>query len=126
MLKPKKPFESKQPVSINEAFNCKNCGRHNPKAQKTCRNHCRHCLFSRHVDEKTPGDRKSRCNALMRPLYIDHSGKKGLQIIHICLLCGKKSANMAAPDDNPEALAEIMRHQNLNLHDESGKKNAKK
>jgi len=127
MPKPKKPFESRQPVSINKTFICAFCGQSNPKAEKTCRNHCRYCLYSMHVDSKIPGDRGSRCNGLMKPLYIDHTGKKGLQIMHACILCGKKASNIAANDDNPEMIAGIMRRQNLNpLHNPRKKKDAKK
>lgn len=127
MPKPERPFESKQPISINEGFTCLFCGRHNPKAVKTCRNHCRYCLYSRHVDALVPGDRGSSCNALMEPVYIDHTGKKGLQIIHSCLLCGKKAANKTADDDNPEQITKVMRRQNIDpITPPRTKKNAKR
>lgn len=113
MPEPKKPFESGQPVSINTGFTCNFCGKSSPRAEKTCRNHCINCLYSLHVDAKIPGDRRSGCRGLMEPLYIDYQGKKGYQIIHKCLLCGKQSTNKAAPDDSPETIAQIMQRQNL-------------
>jgi hypothetical protein len=113
MLKPKKPFESKQPISINEGFTCLFCGKHNPKAAKTCRNHCRNCLYSRHVDAQIPGDRNSTCYGLMEPIYINQTGKKGMQIIHYCLLCGKKATNKTANDDNPEQITKVIQRQNI-------------
>ena len=114
MIKPKKPFLSLHPVSINEGFTCKNCGKHNPKAKKTCRNHCRYCLYSMHVDAKAPGDRKSPCKGMMIPVYMDYKSGKGNQIIHECLKCGKKIPNKAADDDCSDAHAKIMAQQNLN------------
>ncbi len=113
MIKPKKPYRSLQPVTINEGFICENCGKPNPKAQKTCRNHCKHCLYSKHVDEKTPGDRVSHCHGLMEPSFIDYSSGKGYRIIHKCLRCGKEIANKTTDDDNIEKITEIMRRQNL-------------
>src|SRR5262245_24885788 len=53
-----------------ESFKCVNCrafigptvsgGKH--------RNHCPLCLYSRHVDDKRPGDRASICGAKMAPI----------------------------------------------------------
>ncbi|HIQ57626.1 TPA: RNHCP domain-containing protein, partial [Candidatus Gracilibacteria bacterium] len=40
---------------INEEFTCEWCGEINPPSKGTCRNHCRKCLCSKHVDEKFPG-----------------------------------------------------------------------
>ncbi len=105
--------ERKNPISLNEPFRCLNCRNSNPQADKTCRNHCRICLFSLHVDEKVPGDRQSHCHGLMKPLYINHRGNKGLQIIHICQKCGKQIPNIVAADDNLELVARLMQEQNI-------------
>jgi len=73
---------------INDEFICENCGEKNPPAKKTCRNHCRKCLFSKHVDEKLPGDRASKCGGKMQPIGI--SGNfENLKIVHRCEKCGK-------------------------------------
>ena len=32
------------------------------------RNHCPYCLYSRHVDTNTPGDRAATCGSSMRPI----------------------------------------------------------
>jgi 2-iminoacetate synthase ThiH len=106
---------STHPVHINEGFKCENCGKYTEKLQKTCRNHCKYCLFSRHVDKKTPGDRLSRCNGLMKPVEIISKSGKGSQIRHICIKCGKISLNKAANDDNVDTLITIMNSQNEGL-----------
>ncbi len=84
----------------------------NPKAKKTCRNHCRFCMFSMHVDDIIPGDRKSKCFGLMEPIFIDYSGKKGYQIMHRCLKCGKEILNKLASDDNIKEVTRIVAQQN--------------
>ena len=94
-------------ITINEGFICKNCGLANPPAEKSCRNHCRNCLYSLHVDAKIPGDRKSRCKGLMIPFKIDQNGKKGWMIYHKCDKCGKVIPNKAAKDDDFEEIIKL-------------------
>lgn len=84
----------------NKRFKCLNCGKTNSPAAKSERNHCFSCLYSLHVDDETPGDRKSNCGALMQPMRLDHSGKKGFMILHRCVKCGKEMLNRAAEDDD--------------------------
>ncbi len=94
-------------VARNEGFVCDNCGRKiAPVKSGTYRNHCPHCLHSKHVDEALPGDRDSDCQGLMEPRGIVLSGK-GYVLIHHCLECGKVSNNKTAPDDNFEKLLEL-------------------
>jgi ribosomal protein L40E len=85
----------------NNGFICEKCRTKNPPAPKTCRNHCIKCLYSKHVDDKFPGDRKSNCQGLMKPIGtegdIDH-----LQIIHQCEKCDKVIKNKIAADDEME------------------------
>ena len=109
----KRENKRKNPMQINESFTCLNCGKSSPKAQKTCRNHCRECLYSLHVDQNVPGDRQSNCHGLMKPLLITRDGKKGLQIIHHCLKCAKEIANKTAEDDNLDLITKIMQEQNI-------------
>ena len=107
----------KNPIHINEAFTCRKCKKDNPEAKKTCRNHCRFCLYSLHVDDKIPGDRLSECHGLMEPLAIRQSGKKGYQILHRCLKCAKEMVNKAADDDDIDTIITIMQRQNINFTD---------
>lgn len=104
---------------MEKFFICKKCGRKVPKKALGTknRNHCPFCLWSYHVDEEKPGDRKSSCHGLMEPLGLTfkHEGfdkygnkRKGeLMIIHYCLICGKISINRLAGDDNPEKVMEL-------------------
>ena len=94
-------------IHINEPFVCQNCGHKNPKSDKSCRNHCRKCLFSLHVDKNSPGDRLSDCHELMEPISISQNSKKGWMIHHKCLKCGKEIPNKAAPDDDFEKIIEL-------------------
>jgi len=94
-------------IKVNEGFKCRNCGEENPKAEKTCRNHCKKCLYSLHVDETTPGDRLSKCQELMKPISLELSGKKGYIIVHECLKCGKIMKNKTADDDNPDKITSL-------------------
>ena len=84
---------------INEAFVCKNCGAENPPAPKTCRNHCRECLFSLHVDE-SPGDRASGCGGFLRPIGVELSGGEMRSIVFKCEVCGMEGRNKVAEDDD--------------------------
>ena len=87
-------------IVINESFVCEKCGEKNPKLEGSCRNHCRKCLFSLHVDKEIPGDRKSSCHSVMRPISANQNGKKGWMVEHKCEKCGKRIPNKTAPDDN--------------------------
>ena len=104
----------KNPIHINEEFICEKCKEHNPKAEKSCRNHCRNCFFSKHVDEETPGDRLSTCLGSMKPNRIDYNSKKQYMIEHLCLKCGKLILNKIAPDDNFDHLLKLINIQNIN------------
>lgn len=91
-------------IVINEEFVCENCGENNPKLPGSCRNHCRKCLFSLHLDKEIPGDRLSNCKKLMRPFRVEQNGKKGWMIFHKCTKCAKVIPNKAADDDNFEEI----------------------
>ena len=86
--------------SENTGFICENCGK-SVKALKngSYRNHCPYCLYSKHVDN-LPGDRASECGGMMEPIGILYKpNKKGYQIKHRCLRCGKEVFNIAAQED---------------------------
>lgn len=98
---------------INESFKCLNCDEINPLLAGSCRNHCRNCLFSLHVDEKHPGDRLSNCHCLMIPAQIEQNGKKGFMLIHQCQKCGKIIKNKTAADDNFDLIIRLVQNTNF-------------
>ena len=55
---------------IDENFICQNCGEQVSKLNYTARDHCPHCLYSKHVDIM-PGDRANTCLGLMSPIGIE-------------------------------------------------------
>jgi hypothetical protein len=93
----------RRPADGSESFKCGHCkafigptvsgGRH--------RNHCPLCLYSRHVDDRRPGDRASPCRSLMAPIGTFHRPKGEQVILHRCLGCGVERYNRVAADDNP-------------------------
>ena len=76
------------------------------------RNHCTHCLWSKHVDT-APGDRASACLGCMEPIGVtlkregrDKYGREKLgdvMLAHRCTECGLVNINRIAADD-PEDL----------------------
>jgi hypothetical protein len=93
----------------DQAFKCGNCKQFigAPIAGGRHRNHCPNCLYSRHVDDTMPGDRKSDCHALMEPAGILTRRNGEQVIIHRCLGCGKEDPNRIAADDNPLLLMRL-------------------
>ena len=55
---------------IDESFICEKCGKTVNKLNYTARDHCPHCLYSKHVDIN-PGDRSNACNGLLQPIDIE-------------------------------------------------------
>ena len=103
-------------------FRCCNCGQWVSLSEfmgTEHRNHCSFCLWSKHVDLRKPGDRKSECQTGMKPigLTFKHEGvdkygipRQGeLMLIHECVNCGKISINRIAGDDNTEAILRIFK-----------------
>lgn len=72
----------------------------------SCRNHCNHCLYSKHVD-KNPGDRQEECHGLLEPIGIEISNKKGYVIVYKCQKCGAIRKNKAAKDDNMDLIIKL-------------------
>lgn len=105
--------ERKNFIWRNEKFMCEHCGEKNPSASKTARNHCRKCLYSVHMDAKIPGDRLSLCEGLMEPYDIDYKSKKGYQLIHRCMKCGKKMKNLLAEDDDLHEFLKVPRNKQI-------------
>lgn len=91
-------------ITINEGFVCSHCGEYNPPAERTCRNHCRKCLYSLHLDDEFPGDRKSTCGGKMKVVEILPDAKSDFVFVHECEKCGKRIKNKAAEDDSREEI----------------------
>jgi len=92
-------------IARQEQFVCEHCGKPvEPLEQGSYRNHCPHCLWSKHVDRDGPGDRASICQAPMEPVQLDYDGKKGWLVVHVCTKCGKRIPNKTAPDDDLSVL----------------------
>jgi hypothetical protein len=72
---------------VIEDFVCENCGTRVEGDGYT--NHCPSCLWSKHVDDKNPGDRASTCGGLMQPMEYYAQGNYWI-IRHKCLKCGKE------------------------------------
>ncbi|MCI1593379.1 MULTISPECIES: RNHCP domain-containing protein [Heyndrickxia] len=86
----------------NTGFQCKKCRMViKPLTNGSYRNHCPYCLYSLHLDQQ-PGDRESSCRGLMAPVGLDYSNKKGYQIIHKCIKCGKVGKNKVAINTEQE------------------------
>ena len=93
-------------IKINEGFICLHCQQKISPAEKTCRNHCNHCLYSLHVDGDVPGDRASECHGLMEPIRVERD-KKGYMIVQHCLTCGHIRRNKTMPDDDWDTIIEL-------------------
>lgn len=83
------------------------------------RNHCSLCLWSKHVDDKTSGDRASDCGEGMEPIGITlkiegidkFTGmpKYGdVMLVHVCTACGKHSINRIAADDADQTILQVL------------------
>ena len=88
--------------SRQEEFRCRRCGMFVGALPYggSHRNHCPFCLYSRHVDGKTPGDRASTCGGLMAPIGAFTRPKGEHVIVHRCLSCGFERYNRIAADDS--------------------------
>ncbi|MFA6856905.1 MAG: RNHCP domain-containing protein [Treponema sp.] len=91
-----------------EAFICLNCGRTVPPVLSggKNRNHCPHCLYSRHEDI-LPGDRRSPCRGRMRPIAVWVKDNGEWYIVHRCEKCGTIRTNRIAADDDENVLLRL-------------------
>ena len=96
-------------ATVSEPFKCRNCRAFigEPPSGGRQRNHCPMCLYSLHVDLKTPGDRASECGSLMAPIGVFYRPNLEQMVVHRCLGCGAVRYNRVAADDNPVLLAEL-------------------
>ena len=100
-------------------FSCAHCGYIVSSAHwfsgVNNRNHCPYCLWSRHLDLYTAGDRLSACKAPMQPVALTTkcsrnkygSGRGELMLVHLCKDCGGISINRIAADDDAGILLEV-------------------
>jgi hypothetical protein len=103
-------------------FTCGNCGSFVTSMHMLSgvnnRNHCPYCLWSRHLDLYSAGDRLSACKAKMKPIGL--TMKKGrnkyassprgeLMLVHACTGCNSVSINRIAADDDPDTILDVFR-----------------
>ena len=96
----------KQFTKRDEEFVCENCGKKVSKLGYTSRDHCPHCLYSKHVDNM-PGDREAECRGLLKPVQVELDSKKGYVIIYKCEKCGAIRKNKSAIDDDMDMLIKL-------------------
>ncbi len=96
-------------IARNEGFKCGNCGNKvlPIKYGGSYRNHCPYCLFSKHVDSDEPGDRKSGCRGLMKPVGVFTRKTGEYVIVHKCQSCGFERYNRIAGDDDFEKVTQL-------------------
>lgn len=113
-------MKGKYHTSLFSDFSCIHCHNHvfagNLLAGVQNRNHCPHCLWSRHLDWRQSGDRLSACKGSMQPvgLAVKKVHKKygqnvcgELMLVHRCTGCGKIAINRIAADDDSQALVMV-------------------
>ncbi len=96
----------KQFTKRDEEFICENCGKKVEKLGYTSRDHCPHCLCSKHVD-RMPGDREETCHGILRPIQALLDNKKGYIIVYKCDKCGEIRRNKSADDDDTDLLIKL-------------------
>lgn len=89
----------------DEQFICENCGQLVNPLGYTARDHCPHCLYSKHVDIM-PGDRLNSCKGLLKPIGIEKF-KDTYKILYKCNLCNSPHKNIMAKDDNIDLIIEL-------------------
>jgi RNHCP domain len=89
-------------TSSDEVFKCKHCRRFvcPPPSGGRHRNHCPYCLYSRHVDDRKPGDRMSDCGDSMQPVCHFQRPNGEYVIVHHCHGCDFERFNRIAADDD--------------------------
>jgi RNHCP domain len=100
----------RRPRRLPDSFRCRHCRLDVPTAAPGTahRNHCPHCLWSRHVDD-APGDRAAAelCGSAMEPIAVSVRGAGEWVLVHRCTGCGSVHLNRTAGDDSPLLLVRI-------------------
>lgn len=96
-------------IARNDGFVCENCGKEvKPlKYGGSNRNHCPFCLFSKHVDTNTPGDRKNSCHGKMEPIRVFTRKSGEYVLVHKCIKCRFERYNRIAGDDDFEKVVTL-------------------
>ena len=92
---------------IDENFICDVCKKEVKKLGYTARDHCPHCLCSKHVDIN-PGDRSSTCHGILEPIGMELAKKNKYKIVYKCNKCNMIKRNVTADDDNFDKILEVM------------------
>lgn len=90
------------------SFKCVHCGKdvfYDAPGTKN-RNHCPHCLYSKHVDN-TIGDRKSKCGGPMPAIGKIYKPDGEEVLVHKCDKCGMIRKNRIAGDDSFEGVENL-------------------
>ena len=95
-------------TKLDEEFICENCKQKIEKLNYTTRDHCNHCLYSKHVDIN-PGDRQNPCKGLLKPIGIEKF-KNTYKIIYKCEKCNEIHKNIMATDDNMDLIIELSKN----------------
>ena len=94
--------ERKNPIRVDETFDCAVCGVFVSLGGARVRDHCPSCLHSLHVD-RVPGDRASGCHGVLVPVGMEMLG--GEAVIHYrCERCEHPHRCRSHEDDSQEAL----------------------
>ncbi len=71
--------------------------------------HCPKCLWGKHVDEETPGDRASTCHGLLRPAKAEFKiSNSKFKIKYKCVRCHHEFVVWNAEDDDREKLLNLI------------------
>ncbi|MCL5675720.1 MAG: RNHCP domain-containing protein [Patescibacteria group bacterium] len=94
-------------IANNSGFVCQKCGKQVDRIKfgGSYRNHCPFCLYSKHVDTDTPGDRRNECRGLMKPIGVFTRRTGEYVLVHKCEKCGFERYNRIAGDDDFEKVA---------------------
>ena len=95
-------------TKLDEEFICENCKQKIEKLNYTTRDHCNHCLYSKHLDIN-PGDRQNQCKGLLKPIGIEKF-KNTYKIIYKCEKCNQIHKNIMANDDNMDLIIELSKN----------------
>lgn len=90
---------------IDEEFICENCNKKVFTLKYSARDHCPHCLWSKHLDIN-PGDRQNSCKGMLIPIDIEKF-KDTYKIVYKCEKCGIMHKNIVAKDDDINKIIEI-------------------
>lgn len=90
---------------LDEGFICEHCEKEVNPLGYTSRDHCPHCLYSKHVDIN-PGDRENTCRGLLKPIEIEKF-KDTYKIVYKCEKCNQLHKNIIAKDDDMDMIINI-------------------